>query len=94
INPHIEIKSIEEIKNPYLEEIYEGLKKVIRTQCSGFNPNERELFHGTSGDGIKGITEYGFDDRFYNPDGAWGKFHYLVVSFYKMLTYSFIIVDV
>ncbi|CAF4126080.1 unnamed protein product, partial [Rotaria sp. Silwood2] len=72
INPYIEIKSIEEIKNPYLEEIYEGMKKVISTQCQGFNPHERELFHGTSGDGIKGITEYGFDDRFYNPDGAWG----------------------
>ncbi|CAF4941334.1 unnamed protein product, partial [Rotaria sp. Silwood1] len=72
INSSIQIKSIEEIKNPYLEEIYEGMKKVISTERPGFNPNERELFHGTSGDAIQGITDYGFDDRFYNLNQAWG----------------------
>ena len=73
INCDIRIISMEEIKNPDLEEIYEGMKKVISRQCLGFNPNERELFHGTKDDGINGIAENGFDDRFFNPNGAWGK---------------------
>ncbi|CAF4443045.1 unnamed protein product, partial [Rotaria magnacalcarata] len=47
------------------------MKKLIAQQCPGFNPNEQELFHGTSDDGIKGILEYGFDGRFFNPTGAW-----------------------
>ncbi|CAF1264703.1 unnamed protein product [Rotaria sordida] len=88
INPYIEIKSIEEIKNPYMEEIYEGMKKVISTQRPGFNPNERELFHGTSGDGIQGITEYGFDDRFYNSASAWGHGAYFADDTRKSHAYT------
>jgi hypothetical protein len=68
----LQIISIEQIKNPYLEDAYEAMKKLIAKQCQGFNPNERELFHGTKDAGIKGITEDGFDDRFFNSNGAWG----------------------
>jgi hypothetical protein len=75
IGGSLQIMSIEQVKNPYLEEAYEAMKKIISKQCKGFNPNERFLFHGTKEDGIKGITEDGFDDRFFVPTGAWGKFY-------------------
>jgi hypothetical protein len=70
----IRILSIEQIRNPFLEETYEGMKKLIKKQCTGANPNEQELFHGTNGDGINGITEDGFDDRFFNAAGMYGKY--------------------
>jgi len=73
IDNNLEIISMEEIKNPYLEEIFEGMKKLITKQSVRKIPNERELFYGTWGDGIDGIIEYGFDDRFFNKDGLWGK---------------------
>ena len=69
----LRILSIEEIRNPVLEETYEGMKKLIKKQCSYQNPNETELFHGTHGDGIEGIVEDGFDDRYYNASGLYGK---------------------
>ena len=69
----VRIISIEEVKNPDLEETYEGIKKLIKKQCAQQNPNEQELFHGTKGDGISGITEDGFDDRFFNTAGLYGK---------------------
>ena len=74
ISYNLRIISIEQIKNPCLEEMYEGMKKIIAKQCPGNNPNERELFHGTIGDGINGIVEYGFDNRFFISTGHWGKF--------------------
>ncbi len=74
IGPSLQIISIEQIGNPYLEDSYDAMKKIIAKQCRGFNPNERELFHGTSDAAIKGITEDGFDDRYFSRDGAWGKF--------------------
>jgi hypothetical protein len=49
IGEGIQIKSIEEIRNPSLEEVYEAMKRVIAKQCQGSNPNERELFHGRYG---------------------------------------------
>ncbi|CAF1368230.1 unnamed protein product [Adineta steineri] len=70
--PAAQIISIEEIRNPYLEETYEGMKKLIAKQCSNQNPNEQELFHGTKINGIKGITEDGFDDRYFNKSGLYG----------------------
>jgi HrpA-like RNA helicase len=70
----IRIISIEQIRNPFLEETYEGMKKLIKKQCTGANPNEQELFHGTKGDGINGIIEDGFDDRFFNSAGMYGKY--------------------
>jgi hypothetical protein len=72
ISGSVQVISIEQVKNPYLEDSYEAMKKIISKQCSGFNPNERTLFHGTKETGINGITEDGFDDRFYNASGAWG----------------------
>ncbi|CAF2546861.1 unnamed protein product [Rotaria sp. Silwood2] len=88
IDNSLKIISIEEIKNPYLEEIYDGMKKVIAKQCVGFNPNENELFHGTSGDGINGITEDGFDDRFFNINGAWGHGAYFADDARKSHNYT------
>jgi hypothetical protein len=72
ISNSVKVLSIEQIKNPYLEDAYEAMKKIIAKQCQGSNPNERTLFHGTHGPGINGITEDGFDDRFFNASGAWG----------------------
>ncbi|UJR34537.1 hypothetical protein I4U23_027314 [Adineta vaga] len=54
--PNLTILSIEEIRNPSLEETYEGMKKLIKKECSNRNPNEQKLFHG---------TKVGFDDRYY-----------------------------
>jgi hypothetical protein len=70
----VQILSIEEIRNPSLEETYEGMKKLIKKQCTGANPTEQELFHGTSGEGIDGIKENGFDDRYFNTSGLYGKY--------------------
>ena len=74
IGANVFIHSIEEIKNPELEEIYEGMKKVITRESQTKKANERELFHGTSGAAIDGIIKIGFDDRFYSEGGHWGKF--------------------
>lgn len=68
----ITLESIEEIRNPSLEETYLGMKKLIKKQCPNQNPNEQELFYGTKGDGIDGIVEDGFDDRYFNG-GLYGK---------------------
>jgi hypothetical protein len=73
IATNVRIFTIEEVRNPLLEDTYEAIKKMIAKECPGFNPNERKLFHGTKSDGMKGIIENGFDDRFFNPTGAWGK---------------------
>ncbi|CAF3704214.1 unnamed protein product [Rotaria sp. Silwood1] len=70
--PSVQIVSIEEIRNPYLEETYEGMKKLIAKQCPNQNPNEQELFHGTKSAGIIGITEDGYDDRYFNAGGLYG----------------------
>jgi hypothetical protein len=64
--------SIERIKNPDIESLYENLKRTIAKECPGNDPNERELFHGTHGDAIEGIINKGYDDRYFSPDGAWG----------------------
>ncbi|CAF3741639.1 unnamed protein product [Rotaria sordida] len=68
----VQIVSIEEIRNPYLEETYEGMKKLIAKQCPNQIPNEQELFHGTKTAGIEGITEDGYDDRYFNKGGLYG----------------------
>ena len=70
--PSVQILSIEQIRNPLLEETYEGMKKIIKRQCPHQNPNETELFHGTKGDGIAGIVEDGFDDRYFSSGGLYG----------------------
>ncbi|CAF5133753.1 unnamed protein product, partial [Rotaria magnacalcarata] len=72
IGPSVKIVSMDEIKNPFLEDTYEGMKKIIARQCKG-NPNEQKRYHGTKGDAINGILENGFDDRFFSSAGAWGK---------------------
>lgn len=71
--PSCQVVSILEIKNPYLEEIYLALKTLIARTCLGHNPNERALFHGTSGEGINGILNEGFDDRYFDRNGYYGK---------------------
>ncbi|CAF0864151.1 unnamed protein product [Rotaria sordida] len=69
----VQIVSIEEIRNPYLEETYEGMKKLIAKQCPNQNPNEQELFYGTKSAGIQDITEDGYDDRYFIKGGLYGK---------------------
>ena len=71
----VTIVSIEEIRNPLLEDAYESMKKIIVKECPNHNPNEHKLFHGTKGDAIKGIVEDGYDDRFFSQGGAWGTYY-------------------
>ena len=76
----VRIISIEEVKNPFLEELYEGMKKLIKKQSTNENPNEQELFHGTKDDGIKGVIEDGFDDRYFSTGGLYGELMLLIYS--------------
>ena len=76
--PGANVISIEQIKNPDIEALYEYMKRTIAKECPGDDPKERELFHGTSGVAIEGIIDRGFDDRYFSPTGAWGMF---VLSF-------------
>lgn len=79
IDYNVRVISIEQIKNPLLEDTYLAMKKLIAKQCPGQNPNERELFHGTKGYAIDGILKDGFDDRYWGANygmGKWGKAHY------------------
>ncbi|CAM4823261.1 unnamed protein product [Rotaria magnacalcarata] len=64
--------SIEQIKNPDIESLYEYMRKTISKECRDNDPNERELYHGTSGDAVEGIINRGYDDRFFSKAGAWG----------------------
>ncbi|CAF3749728.1 unnamed protein product, partial [Rotaria sp. Silwood1] len=73
INNHVRVFSIDQIKNPLLEEAYLAMKQLIAKQCKGHNPNERELFHGTQGDAIDGILKDGFDDRYWGTKAGKGK---------------------
>ena len=75
----MKILSIEQIRNPDLEETYEGMKKMIKKQCKDGNPNEQELFHGTKTDGVVGIAENGYDDRYFNASGMYGKLPSILV---------------
>ncbi|CAF0772628.1 unnamed protein product [Didymodactylos carnosus] len=68
--PGCTIVSMEQIKNPLLEDAYQAMKMLIAKQCPGRNPNQMELFHGTKGEAIEGILNDGFDDRFFNATGA------------------------
>ncbi|CAF2786717.1 unnamed protein product [Rotaria sp. Silwood2] len=68
----IQVKSIEQIRNPLLEDAYEAMKSLIARECTGSNPNERELFHGTKPNAVQGVTDYGFDDRYFSANGRWG----------------------
>ena len=72
--PGANVISIEQIKNPDIEALYEYMKRTIAKECPGDDPKERELFHGTSGAAIDGIIDRGFDDRYFSPTGAWGMF--------------------
>ncbi|UJR12813.1 hypothetical protein I4U23_016986 [Adineta vaga] len=71
--PGMKVITIEQIKNPNIEALYEYMKRTIAKECPGNDPKERELFHGTSGEAIQGIIDRGFDDRYFSPTGAWGR---------------------
>lgn len=66
------VVSIHQIKNPNIEALYENMKRTIAQECPGNNPQEKELFHGTSGEAISGIISRGFDDRYFSQSGNWG----------------------
>jgi hypothetical protein len=74
INNQVQVLSIEQIKNPLLEETYFAMKQIIAKQCPGQNPNEQELFHGTKGEAIDGILNDGFDDRYWGTNFGMGNF--------------------
>jgi hypothetical protein len=73
ISDSVQINSIEQIKNPLLEDAYEAMRSLIARQSPVFTENEGEFFHGTREKGIQGITDYGFDDRYFSSTGRWGK---------------------
>lgn len=73
IGAGVQIKAIDQIRNPRLEGLYEYMKTNIAGQCPQSNPMERTLFHGTKPDAVQGITDYGFDDRYFSSSGLWGK---------------------
>ncbi|CAF1563548.1 unnamed protein product [Adineta ricciae] len=68
------IKSIEQIRNPSIEDMYLSMKQIIAKQCPGRNPNEKELFHGTKSIAIDGILNDGYDDRYWGTNFGSGKF--------------------
>jgi len=74
---NVTIIKIEQLRNPGLEELYYGMKKLVQSQCDNSNADERDLFHGTKGNAIDGIKMYGYDDRYSgsttNHGGDWGK---------------------
>ncbi|CAF3052625.1 unnamed protein product [Rotaria sp. Silwood2] len=76
--PGANVISIEQIKNPNIEALYEYMKRTIAKECPGNDPNERKLFHGTGDPAIEGIINRGFDGRYFSPSGAWSM---LTVSF-------------
>ena len=76
IGYQVKVLSIEQIKNPLLEETYIAMKQLIAKQCIAQDPNEQELFHGTKGAAIDEILNNGFDDRNWGTNfgkGRWGK---------------------
>ncbi|CAF3032918.1 unnamed protein product [Rotaria sp. Silwood2] len=76
IGNQVEVLFIDQIKNLLLEDAYLAIKQLIAKQCTGYNPNERELFHGTKGEGIGGILNDGSDDRYCGTKfriGKWGR---------------------
>ena len=75
--PNVKVIRIEQIRNPGLEDLYHGMKKLIQSQCEDGNVNERDLFHGTKGNAIDGIQTYGYDDRYTGANvakGDWGEY--------------------
>jgi hypothetical protein len=48
------------------------MKLLIARQCTAANLNERVPYHGTKDKAIQGITDYGFDDRYFSASGRWG----------------------
>jgi hypothetical protein len=76
--PNVQVLKIEQIRNPGVEDLYLGMKKLIQSQCEDGNLNERELFHGTKGKGIDGVRDYGYDDRYsgtLTSKGDWGEYN-------------------
>lgn len=64
--------SIDQIKNPDVESLYECVKANIAKECPGNDPNERELYHGTGSQAVEEIIKKGYDDRYFANGGAWG----------------------
>ena len=64
INYQIRIVSIEQIKNLLLQVAYLVMKELIAIECRRREPSERELFRGTKGEGIDGVLNDGYDDRY------------------------------
>ncbi|CAF3103275.1 unnamed protein product [Rotaria sp. Silwood2] len=88
--PNIQIIKIELIRNPGTEDLYLGMKKLIQKQLNNGNVNEKKLFHGTTGKGIDGIRDYGYDNRYYGANtakGDWGEY------IRRCLSKTFVVID-
>eukprot|EP01102_Stenamoeba_stenopodia_P022448 TRINITY_DN9350_c0_g2_i1.p1 TRINITY_DN9350_c0_g2~~TRINITY_DN9350_c0_g2_i1.p1 ORF type:complete len:540 (+),score=95.22 TRINITY_DN9350_c0_g2_i1:577-2196(+) len=65
------IVSIEQIRCPSLDLLYEAMKNSVAKENDG-EANEKGLFHGTREDSVKGIQDSGFDDRYFSKSGNFG----------------------
>lgn len=83
--PNAIIELIEQVRNPKIEALYETQKKIIIAEHSQGGANEMLLFHGTKTDIADNILENGFDDRYFNNDGLFGRFY--VYFFYVSMRY-------
>ena len=68
----LQIVSIEQIKNPFLEETYEGMKKLITNNVQELIQMNVNYFMEQKVMEFNGITEDGFDDRYFNAHGCMG----------------------
>lgn len=70
-NNPIQVLRIDKVHNPYLEKRFLEAKRELRSSLS--DCKTRDLFHGSSDDGVKGITEKGFRLPEWNPNNMFGR---------------------
>jgi hypothetical protein len=62
-----------EIQSGEMDALYKGMKDFLQNKNKG-DPNEKEeLFHGTKEDAVNAILRNGFDDKFWNAGGFFGR---------------------
>lgn len=64
----LNVEKIERIQNPHLYQTY-MLRKQKMDRDNGGVESERQLFHGTSGENIRGINAQGFNRSFCRARG-------------------------
>lgn len=78
---------MEMVSNSLQQRLYE-LVSLDVAKNNGGQPNEKVLYHGTSGDAVNGLPESGFDSTRWDPDGAFGKGAYFAITPAKSHDYT------